>query len=87
MEEAGEYTERQVRMRRLSDERSAANKADLRLRPERVALGRLATERGARQNTIKRLRSAKKMAVRAVRCLPKECRNCNLADAPRRAWL
>ncbi len=84
-EEAGKYTERQARMRRLSDERRAADEAESGLRAEREALGRLAAERDARQDTIDRFRSAEEMAVRAVRHLPKECRNCNLADVPRRA--
>ncbi len=74
-------------MRRLSNERRAANEAESGLQAEREALGRLAAQRDTRQDTIDRLRSAKEMAVQAVRCLPKECRNCNLADAPRRAWL
>ena len=74
-------------MRRLSDERRAVDEAESGLRAEREALGRLAAERDAWQDTIDRLRSAEEMAVRAVRRLPKECRNCNLADAPRRAWL
>ena len=74
-------------MRQLSDKRRAADEAESGLRAEREALGRLAAERDARQDTIDRLRSAEEMAVREVRRLPKECRNCNLADAPRRAWL
>ena len=79
--------ERQARMWRLSDERRAADEAESGLRAEREALGCLAPERDAQQDAIDRLRSAEEMAVRAVRCLPNECRNCNLADAPRRAWL
>ena len=54
-EEAGEYAERQARMRRLSDERSVAEEADSGLRVEREALGRLAAERDARQDTIDKL--------------------------------
>ena len=79
--------ERQARMRRLSDKRRAADEAESGLRAEREALGLLAAERDARQDTIDRLRSAEEMVVRAVRRLPKECLNCNLAIAPRRAWL
>ena len=85
VEEVGEYAERQARMRRLSNKRRAADEAESGLRAKREALGRLAAERDARQDTIDRLRSAEEMAVRAVRRLPKECRNCNLADAPRHA--
>ena len=87
VKEAGEYVERQARMKRLSNQRRAADEAESRLQAEREALGRLAAERDARQDTIDRLRFAKKMTVQVVRCLPKECQNCNLADAPRRAWL
>ena len=76
-EEAGEYEERQARMRRLSDKRRAADEAESGLRAKREALGCLAAERDVRQDTIDRLRSAEEMAVRAVRRLPKECRNCN----------
>jgi hypothetical protein len=54
-EEAGEYAERQARMRRLSDERSVAEEAESGLRVEREALGRLAAERDARQDTIDKL--------------------------------
>ena len=79
--------ERQARMRRLSDKRRAADEAESGLRAKRKAFGRLTAERDTRQDTIDRLRSAEEMVVRAVRCLPKECRNRNLADAPRGAWL
>jgi hypothetical protein len=67
VEEAGEYTERQARMRRLSDKRCAADEAKSRLRAKRETLGRLTAERDARQDTINRLRSAKELVVRAVR--------------------
>ncbi len=87
MEEAGEYAERQARMKRLSDERRAANEAESRLWAKREALGRLATKRDARQDRINRLRSTKEMAVQMVRRLQKSAKNCNLTDAPRRAWL
>jgi hypothetical protein len=70
-EEAGEYAERQARMRRLSNERRAADKGESGLWAEREALGHLAAERDARQDTI-RLRSAEEMAVRAVRRLPQK---------------
>jgi hypothetical protein len=63
VEEAGEYAERQARMRRLSNERRVANKAELRLWAEREALGHLTAKRDAREDTIDRLRSAEKMAV------------------------
>ena len=72
-EEMGEYAERQARMRRLSDERCAADEAESGLQAEREALGHLAEERDAPQDMIDRLRSAEEMAVQAVRCLPKEC--------------
>ena len=75
LEEAGEYAERQARMRRLSDKRRAANEAESGLGAKREALSCLAAERDARQDTIDRLRSAEEMAVRAVRRLPRECRN------------
>jgi hypothetical protein len=64
VEEAGEYSERQARMRWLSDERHAANEADSRLWAEREALGGLAAKRDVREDTIDRLSSAKEMAVR-----------------------
>jgi hypothetical protein len=51
-------------MRRLSNERRAPDKAESGLWAEREALGRLAAERDARQDTIDRLRSAEEMAVR-----------------------
>ena len=54
-EEAGEYAERQARMRRLSDKRRAAEEAESGLRVEREALGRLTAERDVRQDTIHRL--------------------------------
>jgi hypothetical protein len=62
-EERGEYVERQAQMRRLSDKRHAANKAELRLRAKREALSRLAAERNAWQDMIDWLRSAKEMVV------------------------
>ena len=86
-EEAGEYAERQARMRQLSDERHAADEAESGLRAKREALGRLVAEKDVWQDTINRLRSAEEMAVQAMRHLPKECQTCNLADAPRCAWL
>ena len=66
-----EYAERQPQMRQLSDKRRAADKAESGLWAEREALGHLAAERDARQDTI-RLRSAEEMAVRAVRRLPQK---------------
>jgi hypothetical protein len=57
-------------MRRLSDERHAANEAESGLWAKREALGRLAAERDAWQDTIDRLRYAKEIAVQAVRRLP-----------------
>ncbi len=60
VEEAGEYAERQARMRRLSNKRGGANEAESRLWAEREALGRLAAKRDAREY---RLRSAEEMAV------------------------
>ena len=58
-EEAGEYAERQARMRRLSDKRRGADEAESGLRAEREALGCLATDRDAQQDTINKLRSTK----------------------------
>ena len=62
-EERGEYVERQAQMRRLSNKRRAADKAESRLQAKREALGRLAAERNAWQNMIDWLRSAKEMVV------------------------
>ena len=62
--EMKEMEERKVRMRRLADDRLAADIAESKLREEREALDKLVAIRDARQSTIDALRSAIDKAMR-----------------------